>query len=143
MSRQRSTDKNLIPLSCRTSEEQRAITVKGGKKSGEVRQSKKEMRTFVEAMTSADASKLVPTKIVEFCASQNVTCTVENAMHAAMCLKAVSKGDAMAYNAALNRLMGTPAQKVTLDGNFTNIVDPSKLKRFRKELEEDEHGGTQ
>jgi len=135
--------KNLIPMTALTETEQRALQKKGGKKSVESRRSRKEMRTFVEAMTSADASKLVPAKIVDFCASQNVLCTVENAMHAAMCIKAVAKGDPMAYNAALNRLLGTPAQKVTLDGNFTNIVDPAKLKKYRQELEKDEDIGTQ
>lgn len=135
---------NLIPTTALTEEERRDMAVMGAKRSIEVRKSKKEMRTFVSAMTTADASKIVPEKLVTFCAEQGIFCTVENAMHAAMCLKALAKGDAMAYNAALNRLLGMPTQKVTLDGNFTNIVDPEKLKRFRQELEDnDENIGTQ
>jgi hypothetical protein len=40
--------------------------------------------------------------------------------------------------------LGMPTQKVTLDGNFTNIVDPEKLKRFRQELDDgNEDLGTQ
>lgn len=135
---------NLLPMTVRTEAEQKVLTTMGGKRSGEVRRSKSEMRTFVSAMTTADASKIVPEKLVTFCAEQGIYCTVENAMHAAMCLKALAKGDAMAYNAALNRLLGMPTQKVTLDGNFTNIVDPEKLKKFRQELDDDNEGiGTQ
>ena len=136
--------RNLIPTTALSESERRDMAVIGGKRSVEVRKSKKEMRTFVSAMTTADASNIVPDKLVTFCAEQGIYCTVENAMHAAMCLKALAKGDAMAYNAALNRLLGMPTQKVTLDGNFTNIVDPEKLKKFRQELDDgNEDIGTQ
>lgn len=105
---------NLISIGDRTTEEQREITSKGGKRSGEVRREKKGWRELAEiigqktiTITNADGTK--------------ETVTYDAAAVNAMYQKIIKDKSEKAF-ATLAKLRGEMEDKITLNGTVQGIT---------------------
>lgn len=111
-------EQNLIPFANRTESEQRKIRSKGGKKSGESRREKANLRKLLEV--------LLETKHGDMTTAQAITMAIAE--------KALS-GDVRAYEVIRDTLGQKPTDKMALSGtdggpiqnSFTvTFVDPSE-----------------
>lgn len=112
---------NLINPADRTSEELRAMTVKGGKKSGEVRRQRKTFREGLEwLLTHAE----LPDALKEQLKKQG--CAVEDMNHMMVILRSLiakaEQGDVSAFNAIIAQIGEKPADKLDLGGNLNNEI---------------------
>ena len=95
-------EKNLIPFSERTEEEQRKIRSQGGKASGEARRKKANFRKTLNILLTA---QIEVDSIREFLEMNGIDSTYESAINFAMIQKAL-KGDVKAY-IAIRDTLGT------------------------------------
>lgn len=95
-------EKNLIPFSERTEEEQREMRSKGGKASGEARRRKANFRKTLNALLT---SQVEVDNIKDFLEANGVDSTYESAINFAMIQKAL-QGDVKAY-VAIRDTLGT------------------------------------
>ncbi|MDK2966491.1 hypothetical protein [Lacrimispora sp.] len=86
---------NLIPLNQRTKVEQRKITSKGGKASGEARRKKADFRKTLNALLTAEIDSPEWSPLLQSLGLDN---TLESAVNAAMIKEALS-GNVKAYEA--------------------------------------------
>lgn len=95
-------EKNLIPFSERTEEEQREMRSKGGKASGEARRRKANFRKTLNVLLT---SQVEVDNIKDFLEANGVDSTYESAINFAMIQKAL-QGDVKAY-VAIRDTLGT------------------------------------
>lgn len=112
---------NLINPADRTSEELRAMTVKGGKKSGEVRRQRKTFREGLEwLLTHAE----LPDALKEQLKKQG--CKPDEMNHMMVILRSLiakaEQGDVQAFNAIIAQVGEKPADKLDVKGNLDNEV---------------------
>lgn len=93
-------EKNLIPFSERTEEEQREMRSKGGKASGEARRRKANFRKTLNALLT---SQVEVDNIKDFLEANGVDSTYESAINFAMIQRAL-QGDVKAYIAIRDTL---------------------------------------
>lgn len=124
--------KNLIPLNQRTKEEQKEITIKGGKASREARRRKKTTRQLLELILSKETDNKKMKKLLEDLGYDKDEITNDLAMNFAMVNKVITKGDSHAYNSIQNilgELTETPSTNEQPEIKI-KIVDNEKLEEL-------------
>lgn len=110
----RGNKENLISIGDRTTEEQREITSKGGKRSGEERQKQKRWRDIFNAVGKKKITITNPDGTKE-------TVTLEEAGAMALYRRYVQDGDPKAA-ATIAKIQGEMEDKITLDGKVQGIT---------------------
>lgn len=123
---------NLIDAAHRTEEELRAMTRKGGIKSGEVRRKRKTFREALEMLLmDAKLSEPVKMKLKEAGVAE------EDMNHMTVILRSLiakaEAGDVQAYNAIVAQVGEKPDEKINMMGNMTNEL---KIRYIGKEGDE-------
>lgn len=112
---------NLINPAARTPEELRAMTVKGGKKSGEVRRQRK---TFREGLEWLLIHAELPDALKEQLKKQG--CDTEDMNHMMVILRSLiakaEQGDVAAFNAIIAQVGEKPADKLDVAGSLNNDI---------------------
>ena len=105
-------DQNLIPTTKRTKKEVREMTIKGGKRSGEVRRQRKTQREQLELLMSLPLKNPKAKEQIKNLGIEDAEINNQMAMNVAMfnlILKG-GKGSVQAYN-SINDLIGENAKK--------------------------------
>ena len=120
--------KNLKSLADRTTEEQRAIAVKGGKKSGEVR---KEKRIITDTLEMLLNSQIQDDEVKEQLEARGVK---EHTELKAMCLGMVKEArkNPSAFKEILDRIEGKVTDKVEMSGTLNNPFEGLTEDELRK-----------
>ena len=127
-------EENLIDMSKRTKEEQRAIATAGGKKSGEARQRAKIYRdVFAKVLNGnfkpiQDDDSIYIKYIQEEAEAQGKTLTNLEAQAIAIAAKA-AKGDIQAATFIRDTVGAKPVEEIDLDGGI-NIVLSDELEKY-------------
>lgn len=116
---------NLVSLADRTTEEKRAIGIKGGKASGEARRKKKTMKEQAQLLLSLAVKNPKLKKAMADIGIEETEQTNQMAMIISMMNKAISKGDVQAFNSLQATIGEEPTKKVeqTID---TTVVKQQK-----------------
>ena len=99
MELKRTGHENLIPLNRLSKEEHRVVQAAGGRKSGEVRRRKKQLRETLTKMLSAKINPEVELQIDALLKSPLKNKTVQDAVVAGLIARAISRGDPQAFMA--------------------------------------------
>jgi uncharacterized protein YjbK len=120
--------KNLKSLADRTTEEQRAIAIKGGKKSGEVR---KEKRIITDTLEMLLNSQIQDDEVKEQLEARGVK---EHTELKAMCLGMVKEArkNPSAFKEILDRIEGKVTDKVEMSGTLNNPFEGLTEDELRK-----------
>ena len=118
-------EENLVSLADRTTEEKRAIGIKGGKASGEARRKKKTMKEQAQLLLSLAVKNPKLKKAMADIGIEETEQTNQMAMIISMMNKAISKGDVQAFNSLQATIGEEPTKKVeqTID---TTVVKQQK-----------------
>ena len=120
-------EKNLIPLSERTKSEQRKITSKGGKASGEARRKKAD---FKKTLNTILTTKIEDSEWRPILESLGLDCTIESALNMAIIQKGLA-GDIKAYE-AIAKFSGQSAQTDFDDEEQKIKIDRARQARDRE-----------
>lgn len=126
---------NLIPLKSRTAEEQRALQVNGGKKSGIARRKKRNMREALEYIMATPASKADADKIKSiFPELQDEE--IDGYMEVAALLRAHSRKSYQAAIKVAELTGGAPEQKISVSGSPSVVyITPAQAKATDKHID--------
>lgn len=121
-------DENLIPVTKKTKSEARAISSKGGIKSGEVRRAKKAMRETLQELLNLPLKKGDIAEITSIAEAKGKNLTAEQAMCIAM-IKEALKGNVK----AATFVRDTSGNKLTDDVNVNVVSAGPDLSSFSAE----------
>lgn len=127
-------NKNLVSLKDRTTKEQRKIATMGGKKSGEVRRKKRDLRQMLEMVLERKLPERYKKALSHHYSEKELkTLNLMQAMVTGIIDKAIVARDVSAFREVFDRLEGKPLQRVETndsEGNpDTNIFIGSDLIR--------------
>ena len=126
----RGNKENLISIGDRTTEKQREITTKGGKRSGEVRRENKRWRDIFNAVGKKKITITNPDGTKE-------TVTFEEAGAMALYRRYIQEGDPKAA-ATIAKILGEMEDKVSLNGSVqgltVTVTNPDTAEKLEKIL---------
>lgn len=121
-------DENLIPVNKKSKSEARAISSKGGIKSGEVRRAKKAMRETLQELLNLPLKKGDIAEITSMAEAKSKNLTVEQALCVAM-IKEALKGNVK----AATFVRDTSGNKLADDVNMNVVNESPDLSSFSVE----------
>lgn len=126
---------NLKPFNELTEKEQRKITSKGGKKSGQVRAERKKFNElFNNYLDKKITNEQIKQQMLEF-GFKDKECTNKNAIVFAQYKEAL-KGSTQAFIAVRDTMGEKPQEKVNISGQVNNPFEGMSTEELRKILNE-------
>lgn len=126
---------NLKPFNELTEKEQRKITSKGGKKSGQVRAERKKFNElFNNYLDKKITNEQIKQQMLEF-GFEDKECTNKNAIVFAQYKEAL-KGSTQAFIAVRDTMGEKPQEKVNISGQVNNPFEGMSTEELRKILNE-------